>query len=239
MTDKGLFAGLLAAGFGLGAGLTLLLDPQAGRRRRALARNQVVRLVAKAEDAVEATTRDMANRARGLVAEARRTLGAEETAPDEVVAERVREKLGHYTSHPGSVHVTAVDGRVVLEGPILASEVDRTLRAVRRVRGVRDVESRLGVHPTPDGVPGLQGGVGRAGERAELLQAPWSPTARVLVGAAGAGLIASGGMRRGVVGTALGVLGASMLLRAATNAGIEGLLARAREPVAGAERGGD
>src|SRR5207253_11108980 len=56
---------------GLGAGIMYVLDPRHGRRRRALARDKVVSALSRADDAVGATARDMANRARGIVAETR------------------------------------------------------------------------------------------------------------------------------------------------------------------------
>jgi hypothetical protein len=58
----------LLAGAGLGAGLMYLLDPQMGRRRRALARDQAVSLAHEAQDAAGVVARDATNRARGLAA---------------------------------------------------------------------------------------------------------------------------------------------------------------------------
>jgi hypothetical protein len=56
----------MLAGVGLGAGLMYLLDPQMGRRRRALVRDKVIRLGHEARDAAEVVGKDMSNRARGL-----------------------------------------------------------------------------------------------------------------------------------------------------------------------------
>ncbi len=58
-------------GAGLGAGLMFFFDPRQGRRRRALARDKVGSRLRRAGDALDARTRDIANRARGVVAEAR------------------------------------------------------------------------------------------------------------------------------------------------------------------------
>jgi hypothetical protein len=55
-------------GAGVGAGLMYVLDPQAGRRRRALARDQAVHLAHEARDAANVVARDMRNRAQGLAA---------------------------------------------------------------------------------------------------------------------------------------------------------------------------
>src|SRR5215813_6320515 len=54
-----------------GLGLMYFLDPDQGRRRRALMRDQMVHAAHKTGDAVDATSRDIANRAKGAVAELR------------------------------------------------------------------------------------------------------------------------------------------------------------------------
>jgi hypothetical protein len=54
-----------------------------------------------------------------------------------------------------------------LSGPVLASEANRLLRSVRKVKGVTEVDSRLEVHEHAENVPALQGNghaaLGRAG----------------------------------------------------------------------------
>jgi hypothetical protein len=54
------------AGAGLGAGLMYVFDPDMGRRRRALARDQAVHLAHEAQDAAGVVARDVSNRAKGL-----------------------------------------------------------------------------------------------------------------------------------------------------------------------------
>ena len=56
------------AGIGVGAGLMYMLDPQSGRRRRALARDQMIHLGHEAEDAAKVALRDAKNRFQGLAA---------------------------------------------------------------------------------------------------------------------------------------------------------------------------
>jgi osmotically-inducible protein OsmY len=126
----------LLAGAGIGAGLMYVLDPERGRRRRALVRDRMTSVLGQAGDAFSVTARDMTNRTRGLFAETRNAV-APRAVPDAVLAERVRSELGHYSAHPGAIAVSASDGRVTLRGACLASEVERIARAVGRVRGVR------------------------------------------------------------------------------------------------------
>jgi hypothetical protein len=59
-------AAALMVGAGLGAGVMYLLDPDLGRRRRAIARDKAVRLAHETRDAAEVVTRDVQNRAQGL-----------------------------------------------------------------------------------------------------------------------------------------------------------------------------
>src|SRR5262245_13688656 len=67
---------LLTAGFGMGALLMYMLDPAQGRRRRALARDQVTHFVTEAEKRMEAKARHWSNRARGIVSETKAAAGA-------------------------------------------------------------------------------------------------------------------------------------------------------------------
>jgi hypothetical protein len=177
---------LVAGGLGVGAGIMYVLDPNGGRRRRALTRDRLTHLLNRAEDALAATTRKAANRARGIIAETRAALFPED-ATDEVLGQRVRARLGRYVSHPGSIAVVVHEGCVFLSGPILAHEVEPLCAAIRRVRGVSGLENRLDEHERPDDISGLQGGVPRAGA-----ESTWSPTMRRLAGFIALGLVGAG-----------------------------------------------
>ena len=201
-------------GAALGAGAMYALDPDRGRRRRALARDKMVRLVRTGNDVIGGRARDAGNRAAGVVAELSARLRRERT-PDEQLAARVREKLGHYCSHPGAVRVSVSEGRVTLAGAILSAEVAPLMVAVDAVRGVRGVENRLDAHAQAD-VPALQGGR----ERPAFLRSSWSPGTRLLTGTASIGLLAACAARRDLVGHALGLAGLGLLARAATNVGV-------------------
>jgi hypothetical protein len=204
-------------GAGLGAGLMYFLDPDLGRRRRSLVRDQCVRIANQLVDAADCTARDVQNRLYGTVAELQssmRELG--ETPDDELLVSRVRSKLGRYVSHPGAIEVTAQDGCVTLGGPILASEVQDVVRAIESVRGVCEVDNQLDVHQSAD-ISALQGGVRPTGEPAEWMQSNWSPAMRLGASAAGLALVGNCMVRRSLSGMLLGMMGTGLILRSLAN----------------------
>src|SRR5215218_4105227 len=129
------------AALGLGAAAMYFLDPDRGRRRRHLVRDKLVHAAKQSGDAVGTTSQDLANRAGGLAAVARRRLN-DEQPDDGVLADRVRAALGRAVSHPGAIGVVAQEGRIVLSGPVLADEADKLVANIRRVRGVAEVVDR-------------------------------------------------------------------------------------------------
>lgn len=203
----------------LGAGLMYMLDPQQGRRRRALARDQVFRALNKVDDGIGVLSRDMSNRARGLWAETRampgRLIG--ESVSDDVLHERVRSSLGRVVSRPRAIEVQVKDGCVTLSGHVLYPEADRLLRNVNSVPGVGHVENHLEIHKSPGDVPELQGARPLAGDQIRLIPNNWSPTARLVVGAIGGFMLIGGAERGGPTGWTIGGLGAGLLARATTN----------------------
>jgi hypothetical protein len=213
-------ANVLSAIGGVTAGLGLMyfLDPNQGRRRRALMRDQMVHAAYKTGDAMDATSRDIANRARGAVAELRGRL-RNEAVSDDVLIERVRARVGAVVGHASAIHVDVRDELVTLSGPILAHDLDRLLRRVAAVRGVREVDNRLEVHAEPGNVPGLQGAprAPRGGEVFDLMQRNWSPSTRFFTGLTGAGLAGWGLKRLDTAGIALATVGLGLVSRAIAN----------------------
>jgi hypothetical protein len=61
--------------FGLGALVMYMMDPQQGRRRRALARDQLASAQRQIADTATSTYQDVRNRAYGLYAQARGAAG--------------------------------------------------------------------------------------------------------------------------------------------------------------------
>lgn len=208
----------VVGGVAAGLGLMYFLDPAQGRHRRALVRDQMVHAAHKTGDAVDATSRDIANRAKGAVAELRGRFHAGEV-DDDVLRERVRARVGAVIGHASSIDVNVSDGRVTLGGPVLSHELQRLLRRVGAVRGVKDVEDRLDVHAEPGNVPGLQGAARapRGGEVFDLMQRQWSPSTRFFTGATGLGLATWGLRRLDALGIAVVTVGAVLVSRAVAN----------------------
>jgi len=185
-------------GLGIGIGVMYLFDPATGVRRRALLRDRIVRLGHDVEDALRRRGIDLGNRVRGSVAEARRALVPDHPT-DDLLIERIRAKLGHYTTHPRAIVVEVHDGRVTLAGPILVEEVHPVLRAAGTTPGVREVENQLEPHDTGEHHPALQGGPPPAME----VLSPRSAVAALLAGAAGIAVAVAGARqlaRRGRTG---------------------------------------
>jgi CBS domain-containing protein len=211
--------GMGLGGFALGAAVTYWLDPQRGASRRAGVKQKALHAAREASEAAEIAARDLAHRSRGLISKASerftdtrdRIRGQNED--DAILTERVRARLGHVCSHPGAIMVTSHDGRVELKGPILQSEVKQVLRAVRRVRGVREIDDDLEVHESAGNIPSLQGGIDLANQHRQH----WAPATRTLAGAAGVGLLSWAVRRRSFLRTGLGLAGLSLIIRSITN----------------------
>jgi len=202
----------LIVGAGAGAGLMYLLDPDQGNRRRARVRDQLVRARHLTEDAVDATSRDMRNRARGVVAELRGRLIPEDVT-DDVLQERVRARLGQTIRYARSIETSVADGCVTLRGPVLAADVARVARRVGQIPGVRAVDNRLEVHAEAGAVPGLQGAQRSSGEVLDLTPGSLSPTAALATGLGGA-LLALWGLRRlDAAGVPVATIGMALLAR--------------------------
>lgn len=212
MAKDNLLNGLL-----LGAGLMYYLDPERGRRRRAMVRDQVVHFGHKADHALDTAARDMRNRTIGLASEARgRVIRGE--APPSILEARVRSALGRLTSHPGAVHVAAdEDSRITLTGPILEPEAPRVIAGVEGVRGVRDVIDRMDRHASPEGVPGLQGRARSPQRRLDVMQENWAPATRILIGGMGGALAARGMRGSGPIAGLMTLMGLGLLSRSLTN----------------------
>jgi len=210
-------------GGALGAFAMYLLDPASGRRRRARARDRFLHAARVVNEAGRVTARDTAHRAQGVLASASKLFQTEEVG-DEVLIGRVRAALGRVVSHPHAIEVFVDRGYVDLSGPVLADEARPLLGSVRDVPGVRGVSDHLTVHRDAQHISALQGGIPRQGERFELLQDSWSPAARLITGALGAGLMLRAARVHGLLRPALGLAGGGLLARAVSNRDVASLV---------------
>jgi uncharacterized membrane protein len=197
-------------GAALGAVAMYLADPSQGRRRRALARDQLYSFVHRANETAGLAWRDAGNRWSGMRAEAGRFLQRNQVKPidDHVLEARVRTRLGRQVSHPHSIHVTAYRGRVELRGAVLADEHAAVTGLVQAIPGVTEVKDRLVVHQDAERVAELQG----EGRHARASSSAWlrSPAART-VAAAACGYYAL--TRRSPLGLLAALAGAGLLAR--------------------------
>ena len=134
----------------LGIGAMYLLDPDRGRRRRALARDQLISALHTAGEATEGRQKDLRNRARGVVAETAARV-REREVDDVVLVERVRSAMGRLVGHAGAVDVSARDGTITLRGPVPRHELGPLVTGVAEVRGVQAVDNQLDVFDEPAG----------------------------------------------------------------------------------------
>lgn len=174
---------------GIGASTMYWLDPIAGRRRRARLGQKAVRGAHDLGGGAARATRDIAHRSEGALARAAASFQPR-VAPDEIIVERIRARLGRVSSHPHAVEVSCRDGVVELRGPVARSELRRIISTVGAVRGVRQLHSALEPHDQPVGL--------RSNTRL-------SPGARLAGLAGGLALVVTGIRRRGLGG--LGAIG--------------------------------
>jgi uncharacterized membrane protein len=207
----------MLAAAGIGAALMYLIDPQGGRRRRAIARDKAVSAWKKTGGAVGTASSDIGNRAKGVLSEAKSRVSREEVS-DQVLAERVRAQVGRYCSHPSALEVSVSGKRVTVRGPVLENEVDDILWAVARVRGVSDVHNEMTVHREAGDVPALQGEGKRPGFAHGFRRYNWSPTYRILATGLGTGAAVYGFARAyNPFALSAALAGLAFAVRGATN----------------------
>lgn len=217
-------------GMGIGAGLMYIMDPQMGRRRRALARDQMVSMMHDAQEGMQTLGTDLSNRAHGVMAETRNLFSSEQPS-DHQLRERVRSQMGRIVSHPGAIDVDVYNGYVTLSGPIFLEEACSLLNMVRSMSGVQGVNDRLARHQEAGNVSALQGGRRQRGTGGmDLFQQNWSPTTRAMAGLTGAGLLAYGFTQSAPWSCFLGTLGLGLLTSGMTNQGIRDAIPESMMP---------
>jgi len=133
-------------GAAIGAATMYMLDPSQGRRRRARLREAAAHTSHSAKAVAAMTARDVEHRVSGLAARTLDRLIEEPSPSDDVLAGRVRARVGRLVSHPGAIDVIANHGIVTLSGPVFDAEVEQLLKGIAAVPGVASIENRLAPH---------------------------------------------------------------------------------------------
>ena len=200
-------------GAAVGLAAMYLLDPDKGRRRRAVLGDKAASVALDARRALRAAGRDASHRVTGMRARARHWL-TDEPIPDNLqLIERVRARMGRLVAHPHAMQVGANRGRVTLSGPVLRHEVPRLLDAIRSVWGVQEIDDRLVIYDDAASISSLQGGRAPAPGAREQ----WTPSARGAAILGGSALSLFGLAERSIFGVLIAAGGAALALRGATN----------------------
>lgn len=196
-----------------GAMVQYFFDPDRGRRRRALLRDQLRGQFRQFELDLGRVWRDMTQRGSGYVHEAA-VLLHDERPDDHTLVARVRSKLGRYVSNPGAIQVRAEDGCVCLSGHVFRDELPDLISNLQMVRGVRSLQHDLQAHDPAENVPDLQRRRNRLGERANLFEERWAPSTRALIGLSGGALLSYGLSNRNPIAVFVGATGAALMAAA-------------------------
>ena len=136
----------VATVFAAGAAAMYYLDPDAGRRRRAMTRDKSLAAGRDLQENARQAGRRISDRAQGAVSEMGSAVDtAMDDAPvsDQKLEARIRSQLGHMVDRPGDIAVEVNDGHVVLSGTASEDEVASLTRELAGMDGVADVENRM------------------------------------------------------------------------------------------------
>lgn len=138
----------IALAFAAGALAMYLMDPNTGRRRRAMIRDRGASLGHDADHYVRGKVKRAAHRLKGVAARGRASLSTQ-PLDDDRLHDRIRARLGRVVGHPHDVEVHVHDGWVQLKGSVAEEEFDELLRVVSSMHGVRNLESLLRTTSSP------------------------------------------------------------------------------------------
>jgi hypothetical protein len=218
--EKWSLVGSAGVGAGLGAGLMYLFDPQGGRGRRAVARDKSVSAFKKGGAAAAKTSRHLGNKTKGLIADAGSKLRDSDLVGNlkdqgQALLGTVKGKIRSAVSYPAAIQAVVEEGKVILRGLVLASEVAGLLVAIEAVEGITEVQSYLEVHESPKDLAAFR--------------RRWvGPATRVLTGGTGSALAVAALKRKDKLGVALGAVGLGLLAHGLTNFNARQLASRVK-----------
>lgn len=147
----------LIGALALGAGAMYYLDPQQGRRRRALVGDKVDHFSHDARDYLDSRRKHASDRVRGMLARVRGRFLGGEAPSDQQLYGHVRSRLGRAVCYPHAVDIDVQQGRVLLKGDILEDDFNTLMAEIWSIRGVKSIDSQLALHAEAGNVPSLQG----------------------------------------------------------------------------------
>ena len=141
----------LGLGAALGAAATWLLDPTAGRRRRALLRYRTLAGGRRLARRSARAGRGVGARVYGLRQKVAHRHPQPKAFDDTTLKDKVESEIFRRPDAPkGQVNVNAQDGVIQLRGEVDSPElIEELVERARRVQGVRDVENLLHVPGAP------------------------------------------------------------------------------------------
>ena len=143
---------LFAIAGAVGAALVYFLDPDNGRRRRALARDRTAALFRRFWRRGGRAGRAVTAEAYGVTQKVAHLKEEEKPQPDDVtLARKVETELFRDPDVPkGQININAENGVIVLRGEVEKPDmIDDLVAKARNVQGVRDVENLLHLPETP------------------------------------------------------------------------------------------
>jgi hypothetical protein len=131
-----------------GAGAAYFFDPEAGKRRRHVARDRLLRALRRFQRGSLKKVKLVGGHARGLAAISRRAVTRPPVAvDDETVAQRIRsDALRDLGLSTKDIDVRVEGGFATLRGSVATiDDADRLVSRVRKVPGVEDVSAEVRV----------------------------------------------------------------------------------------------
>lgn len=150
-----------AIGMAIGAALAYFLDPDQGRRRRHMARDQAAARLRRGSEQAQGAARAASAEAYGVTQKVAAAAREEEPPPnDQALAAKVESEIFRDADVPkGKINVDAADGVVTLRGEVEDEKlIEKLEKEARKISGVRDVSNLL--HPPGTPAPNVPAGSG-------------------------------------------------------------------------------
>jgi uncharacterized membrane protein len=213
---------MLAGGLAAAGSVVYFLDRERGHERRTAFAANAKRFGREFGEAAVKSARDSWHHLAGPARQVWSGLSSSEWPDDRVLVERIRSRMGRLVSHPHKIHVVSDDGVVTLWGTATEAETLRLSRCVKTIPGVREVINHLEIHEAEEAAAPEISPFKQARQETLL---NWSPTQRLLAGAAGTAAAIYGWRRKDPVGISISVLGAGLTTASTLKKNVHSLLA--------------